>query len=163
MSIYACGIFSSLWDYIYIDSPWATPFFIEQNNLNDFLSYTLKAKEKYEEWTVSVHEAGDVKNYHKHIDFEKDIRVMYYSGFSNYNFERKYKESKPQKVSYDFFVDGNGNTLLECNVFTIYNNLSFYLDFEGVDDFIYVLQHATERYVNNPNIKADSAIDKLLK
>lgn len=162
MSVYACGASPTQWDYIYIDSPWITPFFIEKSNMNDFLNYTKKAITTYTEWTSMVAETGSVQNYHKHIDYNKDIMVMYYSGYGNYNLERKHKESKTYKISYDFFVNGAGVSLLECNVFTTYNHLSLYLDSLGMYDFIYILEHATERYLANPNVKTESAIHKLL-
>ena len=80
-----------------------------------------------------------------------------------------YEKARPIKLSYDFFVNAVGETRLECNVVMTpynqppYNRISFYLDSVGVDDFIYVLEHATERYINNPNVKTDLLLEMLLK
>ena len=163
MSIYAYGSNANQWDYIYIDSPWAAPFFVEERDIASFIQYTQKAIDAYKQWTQEVETIGNVSMYHKHIDFNKTIFIHHYDGYDNYSIERKHKESAIRTLSYDFFVAKDGAAvLLECNITTSYNQLSFYLDAEGADDFIYVLRHATERYLSNPNVKAENALDKLL-
>ncbi len=163
MSIYACGKSPQQWDYIYIDSPWAKPFFIEYQNLDKFLDYTLRAAELYNQWTAELKGMKDVPMCTRHIESITDVLILYYNGHSYYSIEGKYQSAKRMKFSYDFFLNKIGNTFVECNICDTYNNLSFYLDAEGIDDFIYVLQHATERYVNNPNVKAENVLDNLLK
>lgn len=163
MSVYAYGVFSASWDYIYVDSPWAAPFCIEKKNIDAFLSYTIEAAQKYKQWTEEVEKVGNVSMYHKHIDFYPNVFVLYSINYDKYGIDKKHIGANSTKLSYEFFVNKIGETLLECNIITYYENLSFYLDAEGLDDFIYVLQHATERYMANPNIKANSALDRLLK
>lgn len=163
MSIYACGEDPKDWDYIYIASPWLEPIFIERHNLANFLAYTIEAAEKYKLWTEEVNKIGNVSMYHRHIDVPTDVFVLNYQGNSTENIEQMYEYAKSEKLSYDFFVNKVGETLLECNIETTYNSLSFYLDFVGIDDFIYVLQHATERYIKNPNVQTDKLLDILSK
>lgn len=163
MSVYAYGVFSASWDYIYVDSPWAAPFCIEKKNIDAFISYTIEAAEKYKQWTEEIERIGNVSEYHKHIDFYPNVFVLYNINHNKYGIEKKHIEADSKKLSYDFVVHGVGRELIECRVQTYYEELSFYLDPVGMDDFIYVLQHATERYMNDPNIKANSALDRLLK
>ena len=169
MSVYACGENFEYWDYIYIDSPWLEPIFIERKNLNNFLNYTIKAAEIYKQWTSEVEKNGNVSNFHKHIGASTDVMVLEYSGNYTKSIDIMYEKARPIKLSYDFFVNAVGETRLECNVVMIpynqppYNRISFYLDSVGVDDFIYVLEHATERYIKNPNVKTDKLLDFLSK
>lgn len=166
MSVYAYGVFSASWDYIYVDSPWAAPFCIEKKNIDAFLSYTIEAAKKYKQWTEEVEKVGNVSMYHKHIDFYPNVFVLYNINYYKYGIEKMHVGAQPEKLSYDFFVNKIGGTLLECNIVrahTSYNNLSFYMDENGLDDFIYVLQHATERYVANPNMQTDKLLDEILK
>ena len=163
MSVYAYGVFSASWDYIYVDSPWAAPFCIEKKNIDAFLSYTIEAAKKYKQWTEEVEKVGNVSMYHKHIDFYPNVFVLYSINYDKYGIEKKHIGANSTKLSYEFFVNKIGETLLECNIITYFERLSFYLDAEGLDDFIYVLQHATERYIANPNINANSELDRLLK
>lgn len=164
MSIYACGENFEYWDYIYIDSPWLEPIFIERKNLNNFLNYTIKAAEIYKQWTSEVEKNGNVSNFHKHIGASTDVMVLEYSGNYTKSIDIMYEKARTVKLSYDFFVNAFGETLLECNVMTTpYKGLSFYLDSVGIEDFIYVLEHATERYIKNPNVKTDKLLDFLSK
>lgn len=169
MSVYACGENFEYWDYIYIDSPWLEPIFIERENLDNFLSYTIKAAKMYKQWTSEVEKIGNVSNFHKHIEASSDMIVLEYSGNYTQSLDIMYEKASPITLSYDFFVNAVGETRLECNVVMTpynqppYNRISFYLDSVGVDDFIYVLEHATERYINNPNVKTDLLLEMLLK
>ena len=164
MSVYACGENFEYWDYIYIDSPWLEPIFIERKNLNNFLNYTIKAAEIYKQWTSEVEKNGNVSNFHKHIGASTDVMVLEYSGNYTKSIDIMYEKARTVKLSYDFCVNAFGETLLECNVMTTpYKGLSFYMDSVGIEDFIYVLEHATERYANNPNVKTDVLLEMLLK
>ena len=123
----------------------------------------------YKQWTSEVEKIGNVSNFHKHIEASSDMIVLEYSGNYTQSIDIMYEKARPITLSYDFFVNAVGETRLECNVVMTpynqppYNRISFYLDSVGVDDFIYVLEHATERYINNPNVKTDLLLEMLLK